>query len=207
MSAFVTALKAETARFSDAVGNNRIAFIPAFAEFAEMINATPALRAAWGEHRQQLVDALAAVMADDFGVDPRDPEPMVASRALVSLLELLHNSQLRRVSRETTGAQLKAAIDEDLDRAARLLDTGLWSLHLMTAGGRINKEQLREAAQSAEQARQQVVKAVREAKRVWRALRAEHASHQSAHQERQAARAQRGYHAASPSEGGERNST
>jgi AcrR family transcriptional regulator len=195
-AAFVAALKLETARFGDAMGESRMAFLPAF---AEMINNTPSLRAAWGEHRYQLVESLAGVLADDFGVDPRDPEPMVASRALVSLLELLYNSQLRRISPETTGAQLKAAMDKDLDRAARLLDTGLWSLNLMTAGGRINKDQLREAARSAEQARQQVMRAMREAKQAWRQLRDEaraagREAQREAHRERH--NAVRGYHAA-----------
>jgi hypothetical protein len=150
-----------------------------------------------------MVEALAEVLADDYGVDPRDPEPMVTSRALVSLLELLYDSQLRRITSVDSGVQLQAAIEEDLARGARLLDTGLWSLHLMTVSGRINKEQLREAAATAEQARQQVMRAMREARRVWRELRDEartagrEATRQSAremHRERH--NAVRGHHAA-----------
>jgi AcrR family transcriptional regulator len=199
-SAFVSSLKFETMRFSEAMGDSRLAFLP---KFAEMVSETPSLRAAWGEIRYRMVEALAEVLADDYGVDPRDPEPMVTSRALVSLLELLYDSQLRRITSVDSGVQLQAAIEEDLARGARLLDTGLWSLHLMTVSGRINKEQLREAAATAEQARQQVMRAMREARRVWRELRDEartagrEATRQSAremHRERH--NAVRGHHAA-----------
>jgi F0F1-type ATP synthase membrane subunit b/b' len=53
-----------------------------------------------------------------------------------------------------------------------LLDTGMWSLHLMVEGRR-TKDQIREAALVAEQARQQVLAALREAKRGWQELREE----------------------------------
>jgi hypothetical protein len=58
-------------------------------------------------------------------------------------------------------------IAADLDRGARLLDTGLWALHLMIEGRR-TKDQILEAAARAERGRQQVHQALREAKRLWR---------------------------------------
>ena len=62
---------------------------------------------------------------------------------------------------------MQEQVNADIDRGARLLDTGMWSLHLM-AEGRRTKDQIREAAAVAEQARQQVLGALREAKRAWK---------------------------------------
>ena len=116
---------------------------------------------------------MTAILAADAGVDPRDPEPFVAARALVSLLELFYESQLRHVTDGAPTARLLALVEEaDLDRGARLLDTGLWSFHLMVEGRR-TKQQLMEAAGAAEQARKQVLAALRQAKRTWRDLREE----------------------------------
>lgn len=165
-SAFVGTLKADMARFGAAIGEGSTEF---FQAFGEMIRATPALRAAWGEHRHKMVETLTAVLADEAGIDPRDPEPITAARALVSLLELFHDSQMRHLHDGMSAAELRAAVEADVDRAARLLDTGLWSLHLMVEGRR-TKDQLRDAANAAEQARQQVMNALREAKRAWREI-------------------------------------
>jgi hypothetical protein len=58
----------------------------------------------------------------------------------------------------------------DVERAARLLDTGLWSFNLLTHGRR-TKQQVLDAAKAAEDARAQVVKALREARTAWRQIR------------------------------------
>jgi AcrR family transcriptional regulator len=98
--------------------------------FSEMLEATPALIAAWGDHRHRLVLAIAQVLADDLGVDPRDPEPRTAARALVSLTELAYDSMLRNVEQAGSGPELVAIVEADLDRGARLLETGMGSLPL-----------------------------------------------------------------------------
>ncbi len=90
----------------------------------------------------------------------------------MSLLELFYESQLHHVTDGAPAARLLALVEADLDRGARLLDTGLWSFHLMVEGRR-TKQQLMEAAGAAEQARKQVLAALRQAKRTWRDLRAE----------------------------------
>jgi hypothetical protein len=59
----------------------------------------------------------------------------------------------------------------DLERAARLLETGLWSFNLMARGARTKRQTL-EAAKAAEEARVQVVKALRQARATWTELRA-----------------------------------
>jgi AcrR family transcriptional regulator len=146
--------------------------------FGEMMDDAPTLRAAWGDHRHRMVTAVAEVLASDLGVDALDAEPRTAARALVSLTELSFDSMWRNISRAQSGPELFELVEADLERAARLLDTGLWSLSLMI-GGRRSAEQLREAAGLAEQARRQVIAALREARSAWRAHQQEqrHGAH------------------------------
>jgi AcrR family transcriptional regulator len=174
-SVVVEALKQETVRLVVAAGDVRLDFLP---KFGEMIRETPSLRAAWSEHRHRLAGVVTEILAADAGTDPRDPEPIVAGRALVSLLELFYESQLRRIEDGLIGNELRDAVESDLERGARLLDTGLWSLNLLTQGAR-TREQMGEAARAAEQARKQVVAALREARKAWRELREVHEQHHS----------------------------
>jgi AcrR family transcriptional regulator len=165
-AALVAALKEDSRRFHKMMPDAPLRV----EEFSRMVRGTPALRAAWSEHRHQMVAALAQVIAAELQVDCMDPEPLVAGRALVGLVELLYDSRLRHAA-ELGGPQeeLTARIDADLDRGARLLDTGMWALHLMVEGRR-TREQIREAAARAEKGRAQVHAALRQAKRVWREM-------------------------------------
>jgi hypothetical protein len=143
-----------------------------------MVRQTPALRAAWSEHRHMMVAALTQVLAGELQVDETTPEPLTAARALVGLVELLYDSRLRHASAGTAPREVEAQVNADIDRGARLLETGMWSLFLL-AEGRRTKDQIREAAAVAEQARQQVLGALREAKRAWKQARdAAHEAHQ-----------------------------
>lgn len=164
-----------------------------------MVRGTPALRAAWSEHRHAMVAALAQVLAEELQVEVTDPEPLVAARALTGLVELLYDSRLRHAGTAARPDELLARVNEDIERGARLLDTGMWSLHLI-AEGRRTKEQIRDAAAVAEQARQQVLGALRDAKRAWRqahqqaheaAREAHQQAHEAAREARQQARRQR----------------
>ena len=181
-AAFVAVLKVDASHFSAGLGDDALEFL---SEFSRMVSETPALRSAWGEHRYRMVEALTAILADEAGVDPRDPEPLSAARALVSLLELSYDSSLRHIGENIGAGALQAAVAADLDRAARLLDTGLWSFHLMVEG-RKTKDQLREAALAAEQARQQVMSALRDAKVAFRDIRK--AAHSARREQREAGR-------------------
>jgi AcrR family transcriptional regulator len=135
--------------------------IPAF---GRMIESSPTLRAAWGDHRDRMVTTVSEVLADDLGVDALDPEPRTAARALVSLSELQFDSVFRNIRSAQSAPHLTALVEADLERGARLLDTGMWSLSLMI-GGRRSAQQLREAARIAEHARRQVMSALRQARR------------------------------------------
>ncbi|MGC9220305.1 MAG: TetR/AcrR family transcriptional regulator [Solirubrobacteraceae bacterium] len=107
-------------------------------QFAAMLHATPALRAAVGEHRHQIVLSLSEVLAKELDVHPLDPEVRIAAQALTSLVELVYDSVLRHVQDGVFGNQLSAMVTLDVERGARLLDTGLRSLPLLAPGQRIN---------------------------------------------------------------------
>jgi AcrR family transcriptional regulator len=159
-----------------------------FPLFSEMVAATPALRAAWLDLQGRLVDVATEELAALADVDPRDPEPMVAARAIVALTDLSFASRMRHIERGLRGRELRGAVVEDLERAARLLDAGLWSFNLLTQGARTRK-QMREAAAAAEDARRQVFDALAQARAAWRELAGhERAGHKRAGHKRAGSR-------------------
>ena len=142
-------------------------FVPLF---SEMVASTPALRAAWLELHGRLVEVTTRELAAHADVDPRDPEPMIAARAIVGLQEVEYASRIRHIEAGLRGSELREAVNADLERAARLLDTGLWSFALLTQGAR-TRQQLRDAAETAEHARVQVMDALKQARTAWQELR------------------------------------
>ena len=137
--------------------------------FSEMVASTPALRTAWLELQGRIVEVATVELAAHAEVDPRDPEPMIAARAIVGLQEVGYASRIRHIEAGLRGAELHEAVVADLERAARLLDAGLWSFGLLTQGARTG-QQLRDAAASAEEARVQVMDALKRARAVWKEL-------------------------------------
>jgi AcrR family transcriptional regulator len=151
----------------DALPDEVQMFVPLF---SEMVAATPALHAAWLELNARLVEVATRALAEQAEVDPRDPEPMIAARAIVGLLEVEYAARIRQIEAGLRGGELRAAVNADLERAARMLDTGLWSFGLLTQGAR-TRTQLRDAARAAEEARSQVFDAVKHARSAWQELR------------------------------------
>jgi AcrR family transcriptional regulator len=140
--------------------------------FAEMIYATPSLRAAWLELHARLATVAAEELAAWAGIDPREPEPTIAAQALVGLQGVVFDSRLRHLAAGLRGSRLNDAIANDLDRAARLLEIGLGSFDLLSRSRR-TRAQIAEAAHAAQAARAQVVDAIKEARAVWEQLRRE----------------------------------
>jgi AcrR family transcriptional regulator len=138
--------------------------------FSEMVASTPALRTAWLELQGRLIETATIELAAHADVDPRDPEPMIAARAIAGLQEVGYASRIRHIEAGLRGKELHEAVVDDLERAARLLDTGLWSFGLMTQGVR-TRQQLSDAAAAAEQARAQVMDALKQARTAWQELR------------------------------------
>ncbi len=130
-----------------------------------MIERTPALHAAWLEEHDRLAHVATEELARQAGVDPREPEPIIAGRALVGLLDVGMRSRVRHTEQGLRGAELRAAVVDDVSRAARLLDTGLWAFNLPAS--QRARGQAAEAARAAEEARRQVVVALREARAAW----------------------------------------
>jgi AcrR family transcriptional regulator len=166
-TAVVRAIKEDMERF-DLAPEELIDFMPLF---LAMIENTPALRAAWLEMQDRLASVARDELAAQAGVDPRDPEPMAAARALVGLVEVASESRVRRIREGLRGEALRKAMDNDLERAARLLETGLWSFNLPRS--QRAKQQATDAARAAEEARDQVLKALRQARAAWAEVRRE----------------------------------
>jgi AcrR family transcriptional regulator len=164
--AVVRALREDLDRYATAP-DDLVGFIPAF---GEMIAGTPALRAAWLEIHDRLATVAREELAALVGVDPSAPEPTIAGRALAGLAEIAFQSQVRHIRAGLRGDELRMAVNVDLERAAKLLETGLWSFNLLARGAGA-KQQAIQAAKAADEARAQVVKALRQARAAWNELR------------------------------------
>ncbi|WP_051471053.1 TetR/AcrR family transcriptional regulator [Patulibacter minatonensis] len=148
-------------------------FQPMFLAFMRLIQETPALQVARQRMAANLVEAVREALAESVGVDPRDPEPSVAAHALVALWEVQLSSRQRHIRAGTPPAALFDAVIDDTRRAARLLDTGLWSFN-QVAQGASARSQLQAAAAAANEARAQVFEALRQAKAAWSEIRRGH---------------------------------
>jgi AcrR family transcriptional regulator len=135
----------------------------------EMITTTPALRAAWLDLQSRLVEVATEELARIADVDPRDPEPMIAARAIVGLTDLSFASRMRHIEAGLRGGDLRGAVTRDLERGARLLDVGLWSFKALAQGAR-TRQQMRDAAAAADDARRQVLEALEQARSAWHEL-------------------------------------
>ncbi|HXO09598.1 MAG TPA: TetR family transcriptional regulator [Solirubrobacteraceae bacterium] len=144
-----------------------VSFMPAF---VKMIDSTPALHAAWLELHTRLAAVARDELASMAEVDPDDPEPMIAGRALAGLGDVVFESQIRHIEAGLRGEELRRAVIADLDRAARVIETGLWSFNLLARGARA-KTQALEAARAAEEARTQVMNALKQARAAWAQVR------------------------------------
>jgi hypothetical protein len=135
--------------------------------FISMVQSTPALRAAWLELHDRLAKVARDELAAQAGVDPHDPEPTAAGRALAGLVEVAMESRVRRIDEGLRGEGLRTAVSSDLERATRLLETGLWSFSLLALGARA-KRQARDVTEAAEITRAQVVSAMEQARTAFR---------------------------------------
>ena len=160
--AVLRALEADADAFDDAP-EELIEFIP---RFIQMIDGTPTLRAAWLELHDRVAKVIRDEIAAQAEIDPSNPEPMIAGRALAGLVDVAFESRVRHISAGLRGQTLRNAVNADLERAARLLDVGLWSLNLLARGARAKRQAL-EAVTAADQARAQVVKALKQARAAW----------------------------------------
>ena len=132
--AFVAALEANMDGF-DLLDDELAAHVAT--TFETLIKQTPALHAHWLKIQDRLAHVAAEQLALQAGIKPTDPEPTVAGRALVGLIQVDMDSRARHIRAGRRGAQLRYAVAGDVRRGARLLETGLASLNRGTqTGGR-----------------------------------------------------------------------
>jgi AcrR family transcriptional regulator len=147
--------------------------------FAEMLENTPPLRAAQRDMMDRLVDVAAQAMAARAGVDPEDPEPQIAADALLGLWRVQYRAMRKYSDGKRSAAEVRDRVLDEVRRAARLIDTGLWSFGMVVQGSN-GREQLKAAAEAANEARKQVVTAIKQARGAWRQVVAEAHSHDEA---------------------------
>lgn len=144
--------------------------------FTELIDSTPSLRAAQRDMMDRLVVVAAEAMAERAGVSPDDPEPMIAAHAILGLWRIQFAGLRRYAESGATPDEVMARVDDEVRRAARLIDSGLWAF-TESVSGNASRDQLRVAAESAQRAAKQVATAVRQAREAWRQAQHEHKHH------------------------------
>ena len=103
-AAVVRAMKEDMERFDD-VPDDLVVFLP---RFVQLIESTPALRAASLEMYDRIITVATNALAARAEVDPRDPEPMIAARALSGLGGVALESRVRYIEQGLRGAALVA---------------------------------------------------------------------------------------------------
>ena len=162
------ALKEDTERFDEAP-DELVEFMPLF---GEMIDSTPALRAAWLELHDRLAKVARDELAAQAGVDPRDPgadrrRPRAGrpGRGGVGLAHAPHPA---------TGCAATALRGARGGRPGTgRAPAGDRTVVVQPAARRRAKTQAMEAARAAEEARAQVIKALRQARAAWDEVRSE----------------------------------
>jgi hypothetical protein len=153
-------------------------------QFIDLIESTPSLRAAQIDMMERLAQVAAQAMADRAGVNPDDPEPQIAADALIGLWRIYFRAIAKYSDENRTPAEVRDAVLADVHRAARLIDTGLWSFGMAVQGAK-GREQLKAAADASNEARKQVMVAIKQARDAWRLIKAE--GHHHIHDDRQGA--------------------
>ena len=153
-----------------------------YRRFSDLIDSTPSLRAAQHDMMDRLVQVTAEAMASRAGLSPDDPEPQIAAHAILGLWRIQYQALRRYCDGLETPDDIYAKVTAEVRRAARLIDSGLWSFAVIVQGGN-SREQLKAAAESAQLAGRQVAAALRQARAVWRQLQQER-DHLTEHRER-----------------------
>ncbi|MGH9045891.1 MAG: hypothetical protein ACRDVW_01090, partial [Acidimicrobiales bacterium] len=134
-----------------------------FRLYAELIDATPALQAAMRDMTDRLERTAAEALAEKAGVSADEPEPRIAAGALIALWRIQFDA-LRRCAHEEKGAaETSDLIKAEVERAARVAESGLWWFGAL-AEGRPTRQQLKTAAEAAMVGGRQILGAIRQAR-------------------------------------------
>jgi AcrR family transcriptional regulator len=135
-------------------------------KFGGLIESVPSLRAAQRDMMDRLTQVAAEAMASRAGVDPLDPEPQIAAAAIVGLWGVQYRALSKQAATAATDDDAHRAVVSEVRRAARLIETGLWSFSLVVQGVS-SRDQLRMAAEASSEARKQVMSTLRQARKAW----------------------------------------
>jgi AcrR family transcriptional regulator len=138
--------------------------------FNDLIEGTPSLRAARADMIGRLAQVAAESLAARADVDPSDPEPQIAADALLGLWRIYYGAILKYSQHELSPAGIRDAVMSDVRRAARLIDTGLWSFATVVQGDS-GRQQFKAASEASIEARRQVLNAIKEARDAWLSIK------------------------------------
>lgn len=143
-----------------------------FRRFTDLVDGTPSLRAAQRDMMDRLVRVTAEAMAERAGVSPDDPEPQIAAHSILGLWSIQFQAIGRYADERRATDEVYELVTSEVRRAARLIESGLWSFGAIVQGGR-SREQLKMAADAAQQAGRQVAAALKQARTAWRQIQQE----------------------------------
>ena len=104
----------------------------AIRRFGALIQASPSLRAHQSDMMDQFTAVAAEILAGRAGMSPDDPEPQIAATALLGLWRIQFQALSRYLDGTRTPAQVHQAVSADVNRAARVIDSGLRSFAFVT---------------------------------------------------------------------------
>jgi AcrR family transcriptional regulator len=172
VEAMVTIIKSRLRQlisYAELAGHHDMSMIQ---RFAELIDRTPSLKTAQMDMTERVAQVAARAMAQRAGIDPDDPEPQIAADSLLGLWRVYFRASFKYAEEGTSLEQFEQSVLDDVQRAARLIDTGLWSFSVAVQGTK-SRDQLKIAAEASDEARKKVVSAIKQAKSAWRQIEAE----------------------------------
>jgi AcrR family transcriptional regulator len=170
--AVVKILSAEMDQFVSNLGSSSDVAFHMIVAFNDLIESTPALKAARSDMTDRLAQVAAESLAARAAVDPDDPEPQIAADALLGLWRVYYRSIVRYSSNEVSPTEMRDKVMDDVRRAARLIDTGLWSFATVVQGDG-GRQQFKAASEASIEARRQVLNAIKEARAAWLTIKTE----------------------------------
>lgn len=132
--------------------------------FVTSVRQTPSLRAAQFVMMERLVDGAARSMAERAGVDPLDPEPQIAANALMGLLRIEFGALCRLADGSLTPREIRDEVRAELQRAAMLIETGIWTFTEVVSSGN-DRKVIATGEARARLAQARVLRAIRRARR------------------------------------------
>jgi AcrR family transcriptional regulator len=129
--------------------------------FNDLIEGTPSLRAARGD----MISRLAQIAAESLAA-------RIAADALLGLWRIYYGAILKYSEHDLSPEGVRDAVMNDVRRAARLIDTGLWSFATVVQGDS-GRQQFKAASEASIEARRQVLNAIKEARDAWLAIKSD----------------------------------